>query len=160
MSETEDRPVVEEPQDTEQGPDQPKEQQSFTQADVDRIVRERVQRERAKYADYEDLKSRAGEKASLEERLAAMERSYNEAQTRAMRSDVAAQFKIGPEDRDLFLTGSDEETLIAQATRLAERLNTASQPRAPKPDPNQGRPGGSPKTTADSFADFFNQQLH
>lgn len=33
-------------------------------------------------------------------------------------------------------------------------------PRAPKPDANQGRPGSNgPKSTADSFADFFRNNL-
>lgn len=95
--------------------------ESFTQADVDRIVRERVQRERAKFADYDDLKAKAGEKATVEERLAAMEKRANEAEARALRSSIASEFGISVEDRDLFLTGGDEESLRAQANRLAER---------------------------------------
>lgn len=38
------------------GADAPK---TFTQADIDRIVADRVTRERAKYSDYDDLKKRA-----------------------------------------------------------------------------------------------------
>lgn len=95
--------------------------QSFTQADVDRIVRERVKRERDKFSDYDDLKAKAGEKATADERIADLESKYAAAEARALRSDIAARFGISPEDRDLFLSGTDEETLTAQAERLAAR---------------------------------------
>lgn len=105
------------------GQDQAGEQQgqTFTQADVDRIVRDRVQRERAKFADYDDLKTKAGEKATAEERLADLEKRYADAEVRALRANIASEHGINAEDRDLFLTGADEETLTAQAKRLADR---------------------------------------
>lgn len=115
---------------TDQGKGQQEQQQSsdgsqkaetFTQADVDRIVGERVQRERAKYADYDDLKAKAGKSATAEERVAALEKRATEAEARALRSDIAAKHGISAEDRDLFLTGTDEDTLAAQAKRLAAR---------------------------------------
>lgn len=78
----------------------------------------------------------------------------------ALRLRVAAKHGISDEDADLLLTGTDEETLTKQAKALAARNEEAGKPRAPKPDPNQGRPGGGgPKTTADSFADFARTQL-
>ena len=95
--------------------------QSFTQADVDRIVKERVQRERAKYADYDELKTKASEKASADDRIADLEKKYAASEAARLRSDVAAKFGISAEDRDLFLTGADEDTLTAQAQRLAAR---------------------------------------
>lgn len=55
------------------------------------------------------------------------------------------------EDIELFLTGSDEETLERQAKALAARMGPPS-PRPPKPDPNQGRSGTSPETNGDRFA--------
>ena len=99
----------------------PEPAQTFTQADVDRIVKERVQREKAKYADYDDLKAKAEGAKTLEERLAEVEKRAKDAQTAALRSDIAAKHGISAEDRDLFLTGADEETLTAQAQRLAQR---------------------------------------
>ena len=63
---------------------------------------------------------------------------------------AAAHGITDPEDIDLFLTGKDEETLERQAKALAAR--SSSGPRAPKPDPNQGRSGASPSSTADQFA--------
>ena len=42
------------------------------------------------------------------------------AEASALRSDVAARHGISAEDRDLLLTGTDAETLEAQAKRIAE----------------------------------------
>ena len=55
------------------------------------------------------------------ERITALEQQLAEATRAAIRSDVAAKYGIAPEDRDLFLTGADEDTLVAQAQRLAQR---------------------------------------
>jgi hypothetical protein len=74
-----------------EGKDKPEQQaeQTFTQADVDRIVRERVKREREKYADYDALKATAGEKATLEERVAEIERQAKDSESRALRAEIA-----------------------------------------------------------------------
>lgn len=104
-----------------EGADQAKESQLVPQADVDRIVKERVARERAKYADYDDLKAKAAGSQTLEERLASLEGELTTAKATALRSDIAAKHGLSAEDRDLFLTGTDESTLNAQAQRLAER---------------------------------------
>lgn len=66
----------------------------------------------------------------------------------ALRLRIAAKHGISDEDADLFLTGSDNETLEKQAARLVERT-----PNGPKPDPSQGAKGSDSKgTTADMFA--------
>lgn len=131
-------------------------EQKFTQAEVDRIVRERVQRERAKYADYEDLKAKAGTAASIEERVAGLEAELTKERTNALRANVAARFGVsttpgdddGPSDADLFLTGTDEDTLIKQAQRLAART----------PEPKQRnlvpREGSNPRPTDDPSRAF------
>ena len=99
--------------------------QTFTQADVDRVIAERLKREReatkAKYADYDDLKAKAGEKATADERLATLEKLLVDSQREALKRRVQAAHGIADEDADLFLTGTDEETLTAQAKRLADR---------------------------------------
>jgi hypothetical protein len=94
---------------------------TFTQADVDRIVKERVAREKAKFADYDDLKAKAGTAATVEEKMAALEKRLTEADTRALRATVQANHGITAEDAALFLTGSDEATLTAQAKALAAK---------------------------------------
>lgn len=104
--------------------------QSFTQADVDRIVQERLaQQARNKFGDYDALKSQAGASQTLEQRVAEMEARAQAAEAQALRATVAAEFGIStkkgpkgePSDADLFLTGSDHSTLTAQAQRLAVR---------------------------------------
>lgn len=55
------------------------------------------------------------------------------ARTDALRFRIATQHGISEEDADLFLVGTDAETLTKQATRLKERT-----PTSPKPDPTQG----------------------
>lgn len=98
------------------------EQKGLTQADVDRIVKDRIARVEAKYADYNDLKKAADGAKTVEQKLADLESKHAEAEARALRSDIATKHGISAEDRDLFLTGSDEATLTAQAKRLAERI--------------------------------------
>lgn len=94
---------------------------TFTQADVDRIVRERVAREKAKYADYDDLKATAAGAKTVEQQLDEMRAQTAKAQRDALAARIAAKHQIPPEDADLFLTGTDEDTLNAQAQRLAAR---------------------------------------
>lgn len=103
------------------GAEEQEQSTTFTQADVDRIVKERVQRERAKFSDYDDLKTKAGEAKTAEDRLSDLEKQLEQSQREALRRRVQAAHGIADEDADLFLTGSDEETLTAQAKRLAER---------------------------------------
>lgn len=104
--------------------------QTFTQADVDRIVRERLgQQAKNKFGDYDELKTRAGDALTLEQRVKDMETRTVAAESAALRASVAAEFGIStkkgpkgePSDADLFLTGSDVDTLTAQAQRLAGR---------------------------------------
>lgn len=73
------------------------------------------------------------------ERLASLEREAQQARTEALRFKIASKFQITDEDAELFLTGSDEDTLTKQAERLAQRNEEAGKPRAPKPDLNQGK---------------------
>lgn len=56
------------------------------------------------------------------DKLAAAERDAQEARAEAMRLRVAAKHGISDEDADLFLTGTDEDTLNRQAERLSQRI--------------------------------------
>lgn len=125
---------------------------AFTQADVDRIVQERLaQQAKNKFGDYDDLKSKAGETQTLEQRVAEMASEMATAKAEALRSRVAAEFGISakkgpkgePSDADLFLTGSDEATLTAQAERLASREAERKKNGnfAPKEGSNPSNPG-------------------
>lgn len=98
---------------------------ALSQADVDKIVAKVRAEERRKasekFKDYDDLKVKASEKHTLEERIAEMEQQTQRAVATALRSDIAAEFGISKEDRDLFLTASDADMLRAQAKRLSDR---------------------------------------
>jgi hypothetical protein len=111
---------------------------TFTQADVDKIVRDRLaQQAKNKFGDYDALKAKADGAKTLEEKFTELELKYTQAEARALRSDIAARHGITAEDRDLFLTGSDEATLEAQAKRLAERV--ADQKKQGNRAPKEGR---------------------
>lgn len=119
-----------------------KQERTFTQAELDRIVNDRLkQQAQNKFGDYADLKAKAEGAKTVEQKLAELEARHAEAEARALRSDVAAKHGISAEDRDLFLTGSDEETLTAQAKRLAEREGDR------KKQGNVARKEGSTTTT-------------
>lgn len=135
------------------GGGKPKEGQSFTQEDVDRIVADRLKRERdkitAQYADYDDLRAKAEGAKTAEDRIAELERKYQDAETARLRSDVAAKHGISAEDRDLFLTGTDQETLTKQAERLAGKASERKKNSNLAP-----REGTNPQPAADEMRDF------
>lgn len=118
------------------------EQKTLTQADVDRIVKDRIARVEAKYADYNDLKAQAAGARTLEERLGALEGELNRTRSESARTRVAAKFGIStepgangePSDAEVLLTGSDEAAMTKQAERLAGRIadQKTSGNRAPK----------------------------
>lgn len=111
--------------DPEDGGDDGKKEQTFTQAEVDKIIgRTRTEERRKvseKYADYDDLKVKADGAKTLEDRVAELQKSVENSAARALRAEIANAHGISAEDRDLFLTGSDEESLTTQAKRLADR---------------------------------------
>ena len=90
--------------------------------------------ERAKPADYDDLKAKAqrldeieaANKSEIElatEARTAAEQAAAQAQAEALRWKIAAKHQITDEDAELFLTGTDEETLTKQAERLSQRTS-------------------------------------
>jgi len=133
------------------------EQQTFTQADVDKLVSKVRGEERRKaserFADYDDLKSQAAGAKTVEQKLEELTQKYAASEARALRSDIAAQFGISAEDRDLFLTGSDPDSLTAQAQRLAER--EADRKKQGNVAPNEG--GTKTTGTADPLRDIARQ---
>lgn len=87
------------------------------------------------------------EKVSKE--LAEQKKATETAQAALTRYKVANKYGISDELTELFLTGSDAETLEKQASALSERS-----PKTPKPDRAQGNRNGSGAiTNAERFAD-------
>ena len=104
-----------------------------TQDDLNKVINERLQRERAKYADYKDLQSKAKKLDDLEtanqteaeksaKRVADLEAELTGVRAESTRLRIASENGItDADDISLFLTGTDEETLTKQAKRLAGR---------------------------------------
>ena len=109
-------------------------------------------------AQIRDAQKSDAERAA--EALATAQAEAESARAELLRYRVAAQHGItDADDITLFLTGTDEDTLTKQATRLAERAVTESRPRSPRPDPNQGRQGDGISSTADQFAAAISRAL-
>ena len=110
---------------------------TFTQAELDQIINDCLaQQAKNRFGDYADLKAKAEGAKTVEQQLADLSTKHAEAEARALRSDIAATYGISKEDRDLFLTGSDEAALTAQAKRLADRV--ADQKKNGNRAPNEG----------------------
>jgi len=110
-----------------------------------------------KLAEIEEANSTEAEKQA--KRLAEAEERAKSLEVKAARAEVASETGIpadilaGPED-------ITEDAIKAYAAKVIAFTEAAGKPRPPKPDANQGRSGGGAvKTTADSFAEFFRNNL-
>lgn len=160
MSETTETDVAETAAD---GGEQQEQGKTFTQEEVNRIVRERAERvAKQLYPDYDDLKTKAEGARTLEDRLGSLESELATTKASALRTSIAARFGIStekgegdaPSDADLFLTGSDEATLVAQAQRLAARV--ADVKKHGNVAPKEGGTKSSGSTTEDE-TEFVSQ---
>lgn len=107
-----------------EGQQQGQQEQTFTQADVDRIVKQKAEallKKQIGDLDLNDLKAKAEASKTAEERIAGLEKQIKATEHEALRRRVQAKHGISDEDADLFLTGADEDALTAQAKRLADR---------------------------------------
>lgn len=105
-----------------------------SQDELNKVISDRIARERAKFGDYKDLKAKAAKLDEIENanrteaekaqaRITELESELNAVRSESMRLRIASEHGItDADDIDLFLTGSDEETLTKQAKRLAERI--------------------------------------
>jgi hypothetical protein len=129
-----------------------------TQAELDAIITARIDRERAKYADYNDLKTKAQQFDAVQaasqteaektaDRIAKLEQELESTRTTALRARIQAKHGISDEDAALFLTATDEATLTKQAERLSERTKKTG-----NRDPLAGRTPS--KTGSDPMREF------
>lgn len=93
-----------------------KENRTFTQDEVNAIVADRLARERAKYADYDDLKAQAGKTDALQQQLDAI--AADKAR-REMKQKVSDATGVPVE----LLTGETEEACTAQAQAIRAYTN-------------------------------------
>lgn len=136
-----------------------------SQEGLNKVISERLARERSKFSDYDQLKAQAEEfrkaqdanktaEERMAERLASLEQELNGSKLEALRSRVQARFKLADEDAELFLTGNDEATLTAQAERLAARLADA-QPKKSNSVPREGRHTKAASTPLGDLSHLF-----
>lgn len=141
---------------------------TFTQAELDAIVSDRLKRAGEKYKDYDDLKAKAAKldemeaagKTELEKATkkaadlqAELDSLKKEKEAAAIRAKVAKDNNISPD----LLTGDTEEACTAQAKAMLEYFKPGGYPDV--------KDGGEPKTqgaggaTRDQFAAYFNQVM-
>lgn len=143
------------------GPTAGQPDKTFTQAEIDKIVADRLTRERAKYADYEDLKASADRLKELEERdkseaekaaqrAEAAEKKLAEAESRALRLEIAHEKGLTPSQAKR-LVGSSKEELEADADELLEAFkSTDDRSDSPSRRPKEKlRPGASSQEEPD-----------
>ena len=92
------------------------ENRTFTQDEVNAIVADRLARERAKYADYDNLKAQAGKTDALQQQLDAI--AADKAR-REMKQKVSDATGVPVE----LLTGETEEACTAQAQAIRAYAN-------------------------------------
>lgn len=130
-----------------------------SQQELNAALKDRLDRERAKFKDYNDIKAKAAkldeiEQANLTElekangRITSAEQERDTAKAESLRLRIAVTHGISLEDADLFLTGTTEETLIAQAKRLSDRAaeQAKSETDRKKKNPIVSKEGTSTKT--------------
>lgn len=137
-----------------------------SQEELNRIIAERISREKAKYADYTDLKAKASKfdeldaasKSELQkatERAEAAERERDAVRSESLRFSIIARHQI-PADYHEFVVGGSEDELETKAQKVLTLIAASNKPDPfPKADPSMG-PKGAGKT---SNADLFAQQL-
>lgn len=106
-----------------------------TQEELNRIIADRISREKAKFADYNDLKTKAAEFDKLAdaqksetqkalERAEAAERALASTQSESLRLSVIARHSI-PADYQEFVSGVDEAELEAKALKVLSLIPEA-----------------------------------
>ena len=143
------------------------EERTFTQAEVDAIVGERLKRDRTKYADYDALKAKADKFDAMEEQnktdlqkateradslQAELDNIKNANKIRDIRSKVAEETGVPAN----LLTGETEEDCKEQAQAILGFAKPAGYPNVR--DGGEVNKVGKP-TTRQQFADWFNQQI-
>lgn len=145
----------------------PEQERTFTQHELDAIVKDRLSREKSKYADYEELKAKAtkfdeyeeANKTELQkvtEKAQALEAELNgikKAESiRVMREKVAKEAGIPLASMSL-ITGETEDACMEQAKTILSMMAPGTYPTVP----DGGEIHNTSKTTArDAFSQWAN----
>lgn len=135
-------------------------EKQFTQADVDRMIATRVNEEKKKYADYDDLKAKAEKVDELEaskksdvdkltEQVEQLKEAQSKSDQKALRAEVAMAKGLTPAQAKR-LAGTSREELEADADEILEAFPVNKDPESTKPGPPSRQPkpdlrgGGDP----------------
>ena len=123
-----------------------------SQEQLDKILSKRLERERAKYSDYEELKQKAAEAADsrsevekLHDRVKELEQERHQSALEAAKAKAASEYGVPAE----LLVGDDTDAVEAHAKRLAEYV-AAQAPSTGAYVKNVGRDEG--ESSAESYA--------
>lgn len=154
-----------------------------SQADLDRLLGERLARERQKFADYDDLKKKASELDKIEDanktEIQKVQDELAKAQAEAadlrlanVKSKIEASLTGVVSDPAGFVADLDVKRFVDDSgnfsqdavSGLVDRFKSLSGPRPPAPDPSLGSGAksglnGTPGSPSDVFASFIQQQL-
>lgn len=137
-----------------------------SQEELDRIIQARLARDRAKFADYDDLKKAAERLNQIEEankteaekaaaRAEAAEKRAAELEAKALRAEVANTKGVPA----ALLTGSTQEELEAAADALIAFRGESKVAGPSSTSLNRVNSNTVKGSTGDQFADFFTNQL-
>lgn len=126
-------------------------------AEVEKIAAKIKSEERRKasekFADYDELKTKAGNATTLEDRVAEIERQAKESEARAMRAEVANAKGLTPSQAKR-LVGETREELEADADELLKDIG--AQKKQNNRVPNEGK---TPPPSADDPMREFTRGL-
>lgn len=139
---------------------------TFTQADVDRIVGERLYDAKKKYGDYEELKAKAAQfdefqeknKTELEkanEKTAKLEKELENLKKQGTIAEARAKVSKDTGVPVECLLGEDEETCKAQAEAILAFAKPSGYPGAKKDTPNHTN--SSSRSNNDAMREFAHQ---
>lgn len=143
-----------------------------SQAELDRIISERVQRERSKFADYNDLKKAAKRldeiEAANKTELERLTERATQAEARVRAFEAAAQITAWKQQVSdasgvpaSVLAGSTLEEIEAHAARVKSLMPPDIPSRVTGPYvPSEGTGAGHVASTRDQFADAMREALH
>jgi hypothetical protein len=127
-----------------------------TQQDLNKLLGERAARERAKFADYEDLKGAAARIPELEEKAAQAEAAIAEVPSKVaaeLRAHLIALHEIPDDKAELFLTATDPALLVRQVTALVGE--TKKQGNTVPREGGNPTPGGSNRDEREFVRNLF-----
>lgn len=148
------------------GNSQPSSEQTFTQADVDKIVADRLERQKKKFSDYDDLKKQAGQAKTVEQQVSELQQALADRDARDIeRSGALAAEKLKTRLVRDGLSESDASTIAGSVDitslldegvpdeKAIDKLGASLSKAAgrPAPDPDMGRQNGTAPTDMNSL---------